>query len=157
MEQNNGQYKYYAFISYSHKDKRAAEWIHRKLTFYRLPSYARDELHKDIKIRPICRDEHALPPGELWEMLKGKLDESRFLIVVCSPHSAVPGLDKLHWVNREVEYFAQKNGYDRIIPVIVDGAPNDAKKECFRRLVSTVRIRHGVPEKSTCNSRCFFE
>ena len=123
--------KYFAFISYSHKDKKAADWIHKKLTFYRLPSYAREELKRDIRLRPICRDEHSLPPGPLWEMLKSKLDESRYVIVICSPNSAKPGLDGEHWVNREVEYFAEKYGEDRIIPVIIEGKPNDAEKECF--------------------------
>ena len=131
MDISTENFKYYAFISYSHKDKKAADWIHKKLTFYRLPSYAREELHQDIRLRPICRDEHSLPPGPLWEMLKEKLDESRFLIVICSPNSAFPGLSGEHWVNREAEYFAQKHGSDKIIPVIVDGKVDGGNNECF--------------------------
>ncbi len=131
MEHKKKDFKYYAFISYSHKDKKAADWIHKKLTFYRLPSFARQELRKDIKLRPICKDEHSLPPGELWKMICEKLDASRYLIVVCSPNSAFPNISKEHWVDREVEYFAATHGTENIIPVIVDGKVNDGKNECF--------------------------
>ena len=132
METTEKQFKYYAFISYSHKDKKEADWIHNKLTFYRLPSYAVAELgEQDVKLSPICLDKHSLPPAPLWEILKQKLSESRFLIVVCSPNSAKPGLNGEHWVNREVEYFAQIHGADKVIPVIVGGVPGDAENECF--------------------------
>ena len=128
LEEN---FRYYAFISYSHKDRKAANWIHKRLTFYRLPSYARKELHRNIRIDPICKDNHSLPPGPLWEMLKEKLNESKFLIVVCSPNSARPGLSNEHWVNREVEYFAETHGIERIIPIIVDGKIDGGDDECF--------------------------
>ena len=123
--------KYYAFISYSHKDEKYAAGIHRQLMSYRLPSYARKELRRDLKPQPICIDKHTLPPGELWEMLKQKLDDSRYLVVVCSPNSAVPGIDKIHWVNREIEYFIEKNGTSNIVPVIVGGKPGGGDQECF--------------------------
>ena len=71
--------KYYAFISYSHKDEKYAARIHRQLMSYRLPSYARKELRRDLKPQPICIDKHTLPPGELWEMLKQKLSVQIFL------------------------------------------------------------------------------
>lgn len=37
---SNG-YKYYAFISYSHKDRKWARWIHNAIEHYRLPSVMR--------------------------------------------------------------------------------------------------------------------
>ena len=32
------RYKRYAFISYSHKDVKEAEWLHKHLEYYKLPS-----------------------------------------------------------------------------------------------------------------------
>ena len=123
--------KYYAFISYSHKDAKWAEWILRKLTFYRLPSYARKEIGRDIRIHPICKDDNTLPPGPLRELLHQKLSESKFLIVICSPNSAKPNIKNEHWVDEEVRYFIDSGRLDHIIPVIVDGEPDSGDRECF--------------------------
>ena len=55
MEEN---YHYYAFISYSHKDLKWAEWIQRSIEHYRLPAIIRKEVQKPLpkKIAPVFRD-----------------------------------------------------------------------------------------------------
>lgn len=54
------QYKYKAFISYSHKNESFAKWLHKALETYRIPNYLRK---KDSTIPanfyPIFRDQEA--------------------------------------------------------------------------------------------------
>ena len=56
------------------------------------------------------------------------MQDSRFLIVLCSPAAA-----KSEWVNREVQHFIDMGRADRIIPFVVAGAPNASNpdEECF--------------------------
>ncbi|MBQ9537758.1 MAG: toll/interleukin-1 receptor domain-containing protein, partial [Treponema sp.] len=127
MSENS--FKYYAFISYSHKDEDAAEDIQKKLSFYRMPGLVRKEnplLPKHL--RPIFRDKTNLNAGLLQESLRSELDVSKFLIVICSPNSA-----DSYWVNEEVKHFIEIGRKEYIIPVIVDGEPQsvDSAYECL--------------------------
>ena len=123
-------FKYYAFISYSHKDKKIAKRLQRRLERYHLPSAIQKsypELPK--KLRPVFIDESDLVPvGSLKTALQANLDRSRYLIVICSPNSA-----KSVYVNDEVKYFIESGREEQIIPLIVDGEPHaeDPEKECF--------------------------
>lgn len=61
--------------------------------------------------------------------LKAILNESSYVILICSPNSA-----KSPYVNDEIDYFINTLGrFDRIIPLIVDGLPHakDPAIECF--------------------------
>ena len=63
MEGEN--FKYYAFISYSHKDKKVAQRLHKRLRSYHLPSklvQSHPELPK--KLGAIFLDEAALVAKE---------------------------------------------------------------------------------------------
>ena len=64
--ESNVNYKYYAFISYSHEDEEFAKRIQKKLTEYKLPSVIRKEnpLLPD-NVRPIFRDATNLTTGML--------------------------------------------------------------------------------------------
>ena len=127
MEQRS--FEYYAFISYSRKDEQWAKWIQHKLETYRFPVTLRKN-NQDLpkKIFPIFRDKTDLVSGELWESLKHQMEESEYMIVICSPNSA-----QAEWVNNEVSYFRSLGRNDKIIPLIVDGDPHaaDPEKECF--------------------------
>lgn len=131
MERN---FTYYAFISYSHFDERWAIWIQKSLENYKLPSIAQNEAGNLPKnIRPVFRDATDLPTGHLGKNLARELEESRYLIVVCSPNSAKPNIQGKHWVNDEVSRFIEMGKEDYIIPVIVQGKPNSAnlEEECL--------------------------
>ncbi|MDE7114377.1 MAG: toll/interleukin-1 receptor domain-containing protein, partial [Acetatifactor sp.] len=123
------EFNYYAFISYSRADEKWAKWIQRRLETYRFPTALRKE-NRNLpgKIFPICRDKTDLPGGVLWEQLKSQLDESEYLIVICSPSSA-----KSEWVSREISYFQELGRNRNIIPFIVDGEPHaaDDTVECY--------------------------
>ncbi|GAA4459667.1 hypothetical protein GCM10023093_01050 [Nemorincola caseinilytica] len=130
MENTPQRFKYYAFISYSHKDEKWAKWLHEKLENYKLPNIIRKEtdgrLPKDI--RPIFLDRTDINTGPLKSTLTRELEDSRFLIVVCSPNAAGS-----EWVDREVEHFIKIGRADRIIPFIVDGSPQPTagQKQCY--------------------------
>lgn len=119
------QYKYFAFISYSHKDRRKARLLQQELERYNVPSSLRKEnpgLPK--RIRPVFRDISDLSLGVLTEGIDTALRESKFLIVLCSEASS-----KSIWVDQEIRHFfkiGEETGDDRqrrIIPVIV-GQPS---------------------------------
>lgn len=123
------EYEYYAFISYSRTDEKWAKWIQRKLETYRFPISLRRE-NQDLpgKIFPVFRDKTDLPSGVLWEQLKRQLEESEYLIVICSPDSA-----RAEWVTKEIAYFQELGRGRKIIPLIVEGEPHaaDSARECY--------------------------
>ena len=122
-------FKYYAFISYSHKDKDIAMKLQKRLERYHLPSTLQKSNLDLPKKRPVFIDESDLvAKGTLKAALQDNLNRSNYLIVICSPNSA-----KSEYVNDEVEYFINSGRTDYIIPLIVDGMPHsdDGATECF--------------------------
>ncbi len=132
--ETNVNFKYYAFISYSHQDEEYAKRIQKKLTEYKLPSVIRkaNPLLPD-NVRPIFRDATNLTTGMLQGTLHSELEHSKFLIVLCSPNSAKPNDENKHWVNNEVQHFIDIGRAEFIIPVIVGGEPHaeNPEEECF--------------------------
>ena len=119
-----GDYRYRAFISYSHRDKRWAEWLHRALETYRVPSRLVGLVTAAGKVprrlAPIFRDREELASSS---DLGGKVDlalaQSANLIVICSPAAAAS-----RWVGAEVSAFRRLGRSDRIFCLIVAGEPN---------------------------------
>lgn len=130
--------KYFAFISYSHKDSELAKWLQHEFEYYELPAKLFEE-RKDIRkedlpesFRPVFRDEDELSGGELKPQISEALADSEYLIVLCSPNSA-----QSKYVDNEIKEFisiSQKNKR-RIFPFIVDGKPHQDEEhkenECF--------------------------
>ena len=121
----DGDYKYYAFISYSHKDARWAKWVQDAVEHYKLPAIIRKEAKEPLpkKLSPVFRDATHLGAGKLVNNLHSELDASKFLIVICSPSAANPNAEGKHFVDSEVRHFCELGRADRIIPVIVEGTP----------------------------------
>ncbi len=107
---NDQRFEYYAFISYSHKDQKWAEWLQRKLESYRLPVKIRQESEGRLpkQIRPVFRDQTDISLGSVMHSLRTELQDSRFLIVICSPNSA-----NSEWVNKEIRHFRSMGRGDR--------------------------------------------
>lgn len=106
----------FAFISYNHHDVKWAKWLRRKLEWYRLPSEIHNEFEDSRYIRPVFRDRDELNSGVLNDELRQRLEASKYLIVVCSPHAALS-----KWVSDEVQAFIDMGRLEYIIPFIVDG------------------------------------
>ena len=129
---------YDAFISYSHRDMKWGQWLQKKLETFRLP---KDLLEKGEKPRnlKIFRDQTDLAGVALETALRKELDQSEYLIVICSPASAAS-----RWVNDEVEYFHSLGKSDKIVPFIVEGEPesNHPELECFPPGLRSREDRH---------------
>ncbi|MBX7494882.1 toll/interleukin-1 receptor domain-containing protein [Qipengyuania sp. 6B39] len=110
------QRRYKAFLSYSHRDREVAEWLHERLESYRLP----EEIAEDGEgLRPIFKDREELPASQnLGAAIESALAASEALIVLCSPAAAVSP-----WIAREIELFRAGHGDDRIFLAVVDGEP----------------------------------
>lgn len=112
--------RYKAFISYSHRDKAIAGWLHRALETYRLPKHLL-ESGKAERLHPIFKDREELPAADsLGDAIALAIESSDALIVLCSPAAA-----KSPWIAREIDLYKRLNGDRGVIPVIVDGDPPD--------------------------------
>lgn len=107
--------EYTAFISYSHDDTYWADTLQKKLEHFYIPVALR-EANPDIPatVRPIFKDDTDLTPGTLSDRISNALDNSDYLIVICSIHSA-----QSEWVSKEVEHFIRDGRSSHIIPVVV--------------------------------------
>ena len=117
------QFKYRAFISYSHRDEEWAKWLHRSLETYRIPKHlvGRETEYGDVpeRLAPVFRDRDELPTAtNLGETLTRALQQSACQIVICSPAAA-----KSHWVNEEILAFKRLGREHRIFALIVGGEP----------------------------------
>lgn len=145
--QDGGAYRYWAFLSYSHADSKAADRLHRWLERFRTPATLAGKPHPlgtiPDKLVPIFRDRHELAAasslgGEIQEALQA----SRYLIVLCSPAAA-----RSRWVDEEIRRFKRLHGEDRVLAAIVDGEPfTDGADEC---LPAALRHRVGKDGKLT--------
>lgn len=127
---------YIAFISYRHcpLDIRVAEELRKTIEHYRVPK----DLRKDGKktLGKAFRDRDELPlSSNLTKDIYDALDEAPFLIVVCTPETP-----KSLWVRREIEYFIQKHGRERVLSVLAAGTP----EESFPDILTNVYDTDGV-------------
>jgi len=132
-----GEYKYFAFISYSHADERWSRWLHRALETYRVPGHLVGRRMADstvpVRLQPVFRDRDELTgAADLGSTITAALDASRHLIVICSPSAA-----RSRWVDEEVRAFKRMGRGERILTLVVDGEPNasarpgEEPQECF--------------------------
>lgn len=133
-------FDYYATIIYSEGDERWAKWVQRKLERYRFPVSLRQE-HTELpsRIFPVFRDNSKYSGDVPQEGLEERLEQSEYLIVVCSPESA-----QVDWLDREIRYFQALGRNRNIIPLIVDGEPH--AKESVRECYSPALLNKGEDE-----------
>jgi tetratricopeptide (TPR) repeat protein len=129
--------RYAAFISYSHHDRSWAEWLHRGIENFRIPkdllSAAPVAGSASSTLRPVFLDRAELPSSsDLAASVRSALEDSAFLIVVCSPEAA-----KSRWVNEEIRTFKSLGRDMKILCLIVSGEPSRSATgdsqadECF--------------------------
>jgi len=137
--------RYWAFVSHSHSDGRWAAWLVRALENYPVPSklVGRDTPAGPAprRFRPIFRDREELAANpSLRTEIKRVIDQSSYLIVICSPDAV-----RSSWVNEEVAYFRATHDDARIFCVIVAGEPwasqlgDPSLEECFPLALRTPR------------------
>ena len=118
--------RYVAYISYQHSDRAVARWLHRAIETYRIPHkrLGTSEFERRARLRPVFLDREELSSSpDLAESLRKALDDSEFLIVVCSPAAATS-----RWVNEEVEVFKKQGKAHRILCLTVAGEPFAARR-----------------------------
>jgi tetratricopeptide (TPR) repeat protein len=131
------QPKYRAFLSYSHRDAKWADWLHKALESYRLPkqligtSTTLGTITK--RLTPIFRDREELASAtDLGSVINEALTQSACQIIICSPEAA-----NSRWVNEEILAFKRLGRENRIFCLIVGGEPNASDlpgreaEECF--------------------------
>jgi tetratricopeptide (TPR) repeat protein len=125
-------YRYRAFITYSHTDWRRAEWLQRALEGFTVPrrlvGAPTPYGPTPRKLTPIFRDRSDLAAGgDLTAEIDAAIRDSLFLIVLCSPAAAAS-----KWVEEEVRRFKAYNGEARVLALILDDVPDNASElECF--------------------------
>ncbi len=134
MAGEEGVRRYRAFITYSHRDKRWASWLHRRLEFYRVPHrlVGRRTAAGVIQRRltPIFRDREELATAnDLSAKITQALENSDNLIVICSPSAA-----RSKWVNEEIRRFRELGRGSRIFCFVVGGQPQAGDEDRNERL-----------------------
>ena len=128
---------YQAFLSYSHADRKLAQWLHRALETYRLPKKLIGQITPQgpvpARLARIFKDREELSAsGSLGAAIDSALVASDALIVVCSRTAA-----KSRWVNEEIRNYKRLHGEARVFAVIADGEPFASNmlgreaEECF--------------------------
>jgi len=123
------QKEYFAFISYKREDEKWAKWLQHKLEHYHLPTNVRKENPSLPQvIRPVFKDTSELAAGVLADEIHEALENSKYLIVICSPRAA-----QSKWIGKEVQTFIDMGRTDKVIPFIIGGTPfsDNPQEECF--------------------------
>lgn len=152
----SSEFRYRAFISYSHADERWARWLHRSLETYRIPRHlvGRETEHGPVpeRIAPVFRDREELATAtNLGDALTRALERSAFQLVICSPAAA-----RSRWVNEEIRVFKRLGREDRIFCLVVAGEPGasqrpgTADEECFPEAL----VHRTGPEGELTGQRC---
>jgi WD40 repeat protein len=109
---------YDAFISYSRSNGNAAAKIERDLERFPLPRDIRKRLGR--RYLNVFRDVNDLTGNRLESGIEHRLEESRTLVVLCSPDARAS-----KYVNMEIGRFAQVRDAMQIVPALVAGQPNN--------------------------------
>lgn len=118
--------KYDAFISYRHseKDMYVAKKVHKGLETYKVPRSVKKRGDK-ASIKRVFRDQEELPIGsDLGDNISAALEESEFLLVICSPR-----LPQSEWCRKEINTFIKMHDREHILAVLVEGEPNESFPE----------------------------
>ena len=127
--------KYKAFISYRHLplQMEVAKAVHRRIEHYTVPKNLRKDGARKVGL--VFRDQDELPiAGSLSANIQTALDNSEFLIVICTPETSGS-----EWVLREISYFLEHHDHDHVLAVLADGAPEEA----FPKQITEIRGEDG--------------
>ncbi|MBN1759386.1 MAG: TIR domain-containing protein [Chitinispirillaceae bacterium] len=134
-------YEYDAFISYRHvdADREYALWLVNALEMFRTPLPLVKKGTKS-RLTKVFRDEDELPTSaNLKDDITRALSASNFLVVICSP--ATP---QSRWVNQEVVQFREMGRGHHIIPLLIEGSPEESFPPALRALKKVVNREDGT-------------
>ncbi|SCY62245.1 MTH538 TIR-like domain [Nitrosospira sp. Nl5] len=118
----NKAFKYWAFISYSHRDRELASKLHDRLEKYQVPTElvglkSIDGYLLPKRLYPIFIDRQELPSSSgLTKSIREALSNSQYLLVVCSPNVV-----DSEWVNKEIHFYKSLGRETKIHCAIVAG------------------------------------
>ena len=139
---------YDAFISYSRKNSDAADKIERDLQKFPLTRELRKRLGR--RHLNIFRDVNDLTGNRLTPALEQNLQQSRTLVVLCSPAARAST-----YVGMEIARFAELRDADKIVPVLVAGVPTTNAIRIPRSGLSPMRSltrSAALPWHPTCDT-----
>jgi len=124
--------RYWAFLSYSHKDQSFGRRLHRRLEGYWLPrrlvGRATAQGTVPARLVPIFRDREELAAAsDLSAEVCAALAQSRSLVVVCSPAAAAS-----LWVSREVQLFRELHLDRPVLAALHQGEPEESFPPALR-------------------------
>ena len=143
--------RYFAFLSYSHKDEELANWLHCELEEFRVPSNLVGRLTENgaipKRLTPVFRDAHELAAADdLGDEILTAIAASHFLVVLCSPNAA-----RSHWTNAEIAAFKRTRPEGCVLAAIASGEPFASEipgreaEECFPPALRQKFDRRGRP------------
>src|ERR1044072_341033 len=113
-------FKYWAFISYSHKDEKWAKWLQARLEEIKIPADLLGQVPANLRterLAPIFRDtEELAASSDLTAEIDQALGQSYFLVVICSPDSALS-----RWVDTEIRRFIDLGRRKHILLLVIAG------------------------------------
>ena len=122
-------YRYKAFISYRHAtpDQEIAKKLHTMIETFSVPASLKKTLGIS-RIGRVFRDEEELPlSANLGEDIRKALDESEWLICICSPRYL-----ESKWCMEELSYFIASGRRDHVLAILTEGEPAESFPELLR-------------------------
>ncbi len=110
------QFSYDLFISYSRHNKDFAVKLRDTLEKYAPPK----GLNLPSRRLSVFLDQNDLSGTAYFEAIAAALGDSQKLLVLCSPAAR-----KSEYVNDELRRFAKLRGAENIIPLLIEGIPNN--------------------------------
>lgn len=143
------KYKYDAFISYRHiePDLTIAETLHDMIEKFNIPKHLRTvsndgSLIDDKHIFRVFRDREELSTKDLSTMIEEAIANSENLIVICSKRTSLSP-----WCRKEVQLFKRIHGANNIIPVLIEGEPDESFIDELKNLKATFINSENVEEE----------
>ena len=143
------KYKYDAFISYRHiePDLTIAKILHEMIEKFNIPKHLRtvsndENSINDKHIFRVFRDCEELSTKDLSTMIEEAIANSKNLIVICSKRTSLSP-----WCRKEVQLFKKTHGVNNIIPVLIEGEPDEAFIDELKNLKTTFINSENVEEE----------
>ena len=143
------KYKYDAFISYRHiePDLTIAKILHDMIEKFNIPKHLRTvsndgSLIDDKHVFRVFRDREELSTKDLSTMIEEAIANSENLIVICSKRTSLSP-----WCRKEVQLFKKIHGANNIIPILIEGEPDESFIDELKNLKATFINSENVEEE----------